>query len=367
MNDATGNTPPQSPKGPATSAVDEAHRERMKKTRRLVIQTLAAAGAIDLTGWQAQAHGNRSSHSACLVAAFAPEDYVVMRQVTLAPSAEESKQLKAYQDQLDAIAKQTADVSKSSQYQQLLLAKQTLEQKLQLRPVAKQALDLIKAGKPDAATQLIEGSGDNERVLANYLWTLLDFAHMGQPNSLKQTAANAEQFLPLAQSATRYAQNVLDKLEGTAGAPVAVALKVRAAEVLYNVAGLSVPDSGKVPEALRKLAKAASERELAVRTELQQKLELGRSYWMVGEQYFVSGDLATAKDYFTRAVDQTTKNGDRETLAWSQVYLGKTMQKQDPQGSRRLIDEGLALAKSLPAEPDKNLSRLQALASDQTR
>lgn len=42
----------------------EAQRARKRRLRALIIGTVAAGGAFQLNGWQAQAHGNRSSHAA---------------------------------------------------------------------------------------------------------------------------------------------------------------------------------------------------------------------------------------------------------------------------------------------------------------
>jgi hypothetical protein len=41
----------------------DAERARKRRLRGLVLGAMAAGGAFQLNGWQAQAHGNRSSHS----------------------------------------------------------------------------------------------------------------------------------------------------------------------------------------------------------------------------------------------------------------------------------------------------------------
>lgn len=42
---------------------EAAASQRRRRVRALIIGSLAAGGAFQLNGWQAQAHGNRSSHS----------------------------------------------------------------------------------------------------------------------------------------------------------------------------------------------------------------------------------------------------------------------------------------------------------------
>ena len=62
-----------------TEAQLEAERARKRRLRALVVGAVAAGGAFQLNGWQAQAHGNRSSHGVSSVrdAAVLTEDMVV--------------------------------------------------------------------------------------------------------------------------------------------------------------------------------------------------------------------------------------------------------------------------------------------------
>jgi hypothetical protein len=57
----------------------EAEKARKRRLQALIVGAVAAGGAFQLNGWQAQAHGNRSSHSATAVrdAAVLTEDMVV--------------------------------------------------------------------------------------------------------------------------------------------------------------------------------------------------------------------------------------------------------------------------------------------------
>jgi hypothetical protein len=61
-------------------AQQEALKAKKRRLRALIIGTVAAGGAFQLNGWQAQAHGNRSSHEASSSirnAAVLAEDLVV--------------------------------------------------------------------------------------------------------------------------------------------------------------------------------------------------------------------------------------------------------------------------------------------------
>lgn len=44
------------------AAEEAAARARKRRIRALIVGAVAAGGAFQLTSWQAQAHGNRSSH-----------------------------------------------------------------------------------------------------------------------------------------------------------------------------------------------------------------------------------------------------------------------------------------------------------------
>lgn len=61
-------------------AKTEALKAKKRRLRALIIGTVAAGGAFQLNGWQAQAHGNRSSNAqseSIRSAAVLAEDLVV--------------------------------------------------------------------------------------------------------------------------------------------------------------------------------------------------------------------------------------------------------------------------------------------------
>lgn len=76
-----------------TEAQLEAERARKRRLRALVVGAVAAGGAFQLNGWQAQAHGNRSSHAASSVrdAAVLTEDMVVNAALPSAETKSEPK------------------------------------------------------------------------------------------------------------------------------------------------------------------------------------------------------------------------------------------------------------------------------------
>jgi hypothetical protein len=74
-------------KGDAPEDSDKSARNR--RLRMLILGTIAAGGAFQLNGWQAQAHGNRSSGSTQSIrAVIVPGDVQVTSPQTVTPSVE---------------------------------------------------------------------------------------------------------------------------------------------------------------------------------------------------------------------------------------------------------------------------------------
>jgi hypothetical protein len=335
----------------------ESARERMRQRRRLVIQTLAVAGALDLTAWQAQAHGNRST-SPCTGGMIA-DDYVFTRQQTLSPTSAETQLLSQYQNKLASLASANSDAPNTPEYQAIAMQMQTMEHRLELTPMSRSAIYLIKANNSAAATAVIEGQGDPIVVLNNYLWSMLDIAHMDEPNGLLETGAHTGVFESLAQSAMDYIDNRLpERLSASNDSDWKMAVKVREAEVLYNIAANSMPYSGQVSPGLSKLALQAAKKELAIRKELNQSLEMGRSNWILGELSLHVGDMDSAKGHLTTALDLATQSDDQPTIAWTKVYLAKVLAQSDPSAATRLRHEGLDLAQSLKDKGFKDMPYL---------
>lgn len=338
----------------------ESARDKMRRRRRIVVQTLAAAGLLDLTAWQAQAHGNRSS-SGCNDAMVA-DDYVFTRQQTMAPSSADTQLLAQYQNKLASLAGQSSDAPNTPEYQAVQMQMQTLEHRLELTPMSRTAVNLIKADNSAGATAVIEGQGDPILVLNNYLWSMFDIAHLDEPSGLLETGAHMDLFEALAKSALDYIDNRLPpRLDASDDANWKMAVKVREAEVLYNIAANSMPFTGSTPPEMSKLAMRAATKELAIRTELNQSLELGRSNWVLGELNLRAGNLESAKSHLTTALDLATRNDDQPTIAWTKIYLAKVLAQTDSMAAKRLTSEGLELAQSLKDKGFNDMTYLIAI------
>jgi hypothetical protein len=241
-----------------------------------------------------------------------------------------------------------ASVAHSAEYQAVSLQLQTLEQRLELTPMSGKAIALINSGNPAGATAVIEGQGDPVAVLNNYLWSMLDVAHLDEPKGLLETGAHRDAFTALASSAMDYINNRLpERLAETDSADWKTAVKVREAEVLYNIAANTVPYTGKAPADATALALQASRKELAIRMELKQTLELGRTNWVLGALNLNAGDPGAAQRHLSAALDLATQSNDQPTVAWTKVYLSKALAGADPAKAQQLKSEGLALAEDL--------------------
>ena len=156
--------------------------KRRKRVRTLILGTLAASGAFQLNGWQAQAHGNRSSHSASALRSdlFLPQDYITFRQQLTAPTAEETLVLSRLSTRMTTLRSSPGmSRSKTSEMRTLQRQIDTIADKLRLRETSRQTLEFIQQGDMDAAVAVIEGEGDPERVSYEYLWTITDLAYSG--------------------------------------------------------------------------------------------------------------------------------------------------------------------------------------------
>jgi hypothetical protein len=166
-------------------------------------------------------------------------------------------------------------------------------------------------------------------------------------------------FRALAASAIDYIDNRLpDRLNAGDDADWKMAVKVREAEVLFNIAANSSPVSAPTPPAMLKMALHAASAELAIRTELKQTPQMGRSNWVLGELNVRAGELVAAKGYLSTSLELATQADDQPTIAWAKVYLAKVLERSDPASAQRVRREGLELARSLLQKGFNDMSYL---------
>lgn len=84
----------------------KARAKRRQRVRALILGSLASGGAFQLNGWQAQAHGNRSSKSA--IGEF--QDVVRVRPISISPA--ERQRIAAKRARTVAVTPQAAAKAK---------------------------------------------------------------------------------------------------------------------------------------------------------------------------------------------------------------------------------------------------------------
>lgn len=314
--------------------------KRQRHLRNLIIGALSAGGVFQLNSWQAQACGNRSSHSVSSVQhpVLGPDDYVLMRQSLTAPNSPDTAKLATLNAQVQMKSVQGFDVLRSGEFASLVASQKQLQRELQLEPLSEQVLAFLKKGDIPGAVATIEGSGEPDHVLENYTWVLLDLANLDY-NGKTQMSTHHEQFATISKAASSYAERVLKAMPSTNLSPVDIALKVRAAEVFHNIASFMIPDQGNISSQDKQLGLNAALEALQIREELHQPNETMIANWMVGKYYYREGDLKQAKQYLTASIEEATRLKSLEGLAWGKVYLARVVQGEDPSEAKSLMKQ----------------------------
>jgi|GEM_PF-4207114 len=334
-----------------------------RQQKKLIMGTLAALGAIHLTGWELQAHGNRSSHSPmplCSDAAagsFGPDDYLVMRQTITAPSAAATQRLLSLKSQMDALTKADPAATASSQYKQLQSQRADLEASMKMRPISNQVLSFLKVGDVDSATAVIEGQGDTDRVMMNYSWVMLDIIQRDR-RGLGVTPEEAAAVAPVARAAAAFAEEKLDRAAQSPDLPNRVGLLMRASEVLFNAASFIVPDTGTVDPSDLALATKCAKKALDINQHLKLQSETMYATWKLGFIAMRGGDDETARQCFERAAAMAVELKEPRTEAWAKVFLAKMLADQSPDEAARLKQQGWAIAEKLRAGGDAEIEFL---------
>ena len=299
--------------------------KRRKRVRTLILGTLAASGAFQLNGWQAQAHGNRSSHSASALRSdlFLPQDYITFRQQLTAPTAEETLVLSRLSTRMTTLRSSPGmSRSKTSEMRTLQRQIDTIADKLRLRETSRQTLEFIQQGDMDAAVAVIEGEGDPERVSYEYLWTITDLAYSGSKGN-QLTSEPLAALTALSKRAMQYVDGARTKFPSRDRTDMERAVLVRMAEIYHNIASYMVPDVGQpTPEGL-KLGYEAAQKAHALRVELDQSTEALIGMWTVANYEALMGNHDKATALHKEALAKAQAMNDPVQAAWNTYSLAK--------------------------------------------
>ncbi len=258
--------------------------EARKRLAAYILGALTTGGSLGLLAWTAQAHGNRSSHSAPLTRSAAPDqpkpptrgrdepetapfleeealpdrgaapeaapapepvpppaDYAMQRARVLAPNAASTKRLA----ELSELITGDAEEERRIQAERAALVKQIL-----LGSITGDVLKHLEADEAEMAWTRIESQGDDLQVLRNYRAIMTDLDHLSRKDG-RSTPANLPAIVRVAAAAQRFA---------TERAKTRETWETRSEYMrcLFDVAALTVPDDGvPAPEILAKGGRAA--------------------------------------------------------------------------------------------------------------
>ena len=340
---------------------------RRKRMRTLVLGTLAASGAFQLNGWQAQAHGNRSSHSVTALRSdlFLPQDYVTFRQQLTAPDAKDTVVLSRFASKLEDMRVQMLsgekDARMEADFNALQKTADNLEGKLQLRETSRQALDLINKGDIDAAVAIIEGEGEPDRVTYEYLWTITDIAYLGRKDT-QLTDANLPQLTALSARAMNYLAKLREMMPKSDHTHYETAILTRAAEIYHNIASYLIPDIGEPTAKGLQLGYEAAVKARELRSDLGQPIETVIADWVLGNYEARRGHIEEAVSIHKRAMAQAERLGNPVQVAWNKFALARL------QGDKALLKKAdgelvkeinMLLDQGDPNDPAAALLRLE--------
>lgn len=338
---------------------------RRKQLRTLVLGTLTATGAVQMGAWQAQAHGNRSSHSTTSLRSdlFLPQDYITFRQQLTAPTAAETATLSRLTGGLKELqSKPNLSASERADFDVLQKQLDAVEEKRRLRDSSRITLDLVRQGDIDGAAAAIEGAGEPERVTFDYLWIITDTAYLGRKGN-QLTAETQSELIAISQRAMRYADGVREpllKLKERSATETVVLTRI--AEIYHNIASYLVPDVGQPSMAALQLAYEAAQRGRELRTDLGQPTEMLIADWTVARLEALKGNIPAAERLHRETIARAERVGNLVQVAWNKYSLARLAIK--PFGEKSMAASARAeidrlLSSSPPGDPAAALLRLE--------
>lgn len=326
---------------PKQTRKDETNDTRRAKA--LILSALTAGGVFQMNSWQVQAHGNRSSHAPNTtgIVHFSPNDYIVMRAALTHPNFENVNELVTLSSAVSAAsATGTADPAKVKELEarKATLTKQLLQQSASLKP-----LEFVRRGDTSAAIASIEGEGWPERVLGNYLWTLLDIAYLNRQGL--ETQQDLARFRQIAEPAMAYCQRLLTVIPARQATTQDLSATDRSAEIYHNIASFLTLANNPSAEDVA-MARDAAERALKIQTELRDQNKIMRANWMVGEVNRKGKSVANAQKYLQIALTQAQNLKDEPGIAWAQFSLAQVLEQSQPARAKTLAAGARQLAAS---------------------
>ncbi len=354
--------------GAKPESVDET---RKKRIRSLILGSIAASGAFQLNSWQAQAHGNRSSHPTASLRSdlFLPQDYISFRQELLAPNSQDTMLLSRLTGRLNDLRGPDPAASlnlKSEEVAALQGQIDELEDKLRLRDSSRMSLEFLREGDIDGAAAAIEGEGDPDRVTYEYLWTITDLAYLDRQGD-RLTDKNLEALTALSERAVAYLDGLTARMSDYENLTVSEsALLDRAAAIYHNVASYMTPDVGKPSKASAELGYDAARKALALRERLEQPKETVIAQWVLGSYESRLGNPEEARRIHKSALRRAKKIKDPVQAAWNEFALSRLERAADGVTKSAARDDervSKLLGEADPSDPAAALLRLE-LARD---
>ncbi len=269
--------------------------QNSKVGKKILITTLAASVGVNVTNYEAMAHGNRSSHGTTLAANWAPERYVLMREQLTNPSSPQAQQLQSLYDDFDRLSEQ--GISTTDVQRQIA----SIESGLKLSPVSKQVVGFISAGEDEAARATIEGVGALEAQLDAISWMLSDVAYQNSESPILSDASTLPSVEFLSFLAIEKAGDALQIAETNPADPNVEILQTKAASVLHNAANYCLPDVGSPTENSMELGSKAAEQGLRIRESLDRDEDIARSLIVAARYDALNNEEPRSSSRFERA------------------------------------------------------------------
>jgi hypothetical protein len=331
----------ETPRSPLTPEL----RTRMKT---LIFGSLIGAGAFQVASWNAQAHGNRSSHPNANVK-WAVNDYVIKREALLSPEADTTRELAGLQSLADSVARRSETMKGAKSEELDALRKDSrefsersdrLEEKLIITPTTSRAIAFIRNGETEESLRILTQGVSPAKALENVLWAQLDLNNLGMADG-QSTAVYAKEIVGLTRAASKWYDGLA---QGDRDQP---AMKKGLASILFNAASFTAPDRGEVPADLRAFGREAAGRSLELRTQLGEPGPIQMAHWMVGLTALRAGDDAAAKKSFETSLKLAQEAKSFGEVAWSKLYLAQAIQGRDAKQAAKLTSEAEAAFREL--------------------
>jgi hypothetical protein len=379
----------------------------LKSLKKVLLTTLMTASP-SVSGWYAQAHGNRSSHATAEIR-WSVDDYIVNRETLLNPDdlntfllrdldfsiqnlkrerirlddqrsivlnrlrlIEEysEKPLIGFTPQMPSvtsreIAMMELSTRKSSlkslstsldsqdaflvdSLENLSQQKLAIEKALILTPTTKQVLNRLVANDLKAANAILQGVGTPVQVIENYIWTQLDLQNLGVAEG-RTTAKYLDLNMKLAEEGMKYAVDA--EMKATSPEDKLSIKKARAA-LLNNLANFTTPDTSRPNEVTisadkLKIGRDAAMEALKIREEIGSPLEIIKAKWMVGFHHLMNQDRSEAKKIFETTIVDSEALNDENEKAWSIFLLAVTIKRDDPVQATKLAKDATFIFEKL--------------------